>query len=91
MSLIPRLADVTGGRILLDGVDLRDLDLPQLRGMVGAAFEDPILFSMSARENLTLGRADASEEDIAEALRVARADFVHDLPWGSTPGWVSRV
>ncbi len=82
VSLIPRLADVTSGQILLDGVDLRDLDLTQLRSLVGAAFEDPILFSMSARENLTLGRTDASEEDIAEAVRVARAEFVYDLPWG---------
>lgn len=82
VSLIPRLADVTGGRILFDGVDLRDLDLVQLRSLIGVAFEDPILFSMSARENLTFGRPDASEEDIAEALRVARAEFVYDLPWG---------
>ena len=82
VSLIPRLVDVTGGQILLDGVDLRELDLSQLRSLIGTAFEDPILFSMSARENLTLGRPDASDEDIAEAVRVARAEFVHDLPWG---------
>lgn len=82
VSLIPRLVDVTGGSILLDGVDLRDLDLTQLRSLVGTAFEDPILFSMSARENLTLGRADATDEDVAEAVRVARAEFVYDLPWG---------
>lgn len=63
-------------------MDLRDLDLRQLRSLIGTAFEDPILFSMSARENLTLGRPDASEEDIREAVRVARAEFVHDLPWG---------
>lgn len=82
VSLIPRLVDVTGGQILIDGVDVRELDLRQLRSLIGAAFEEPILFSMSARENLTLGRADASEEDIAEAVRVAKADFVYDLPWG---------
>lgn len=82
VSLIPRLVDVTGGQILLDGVDLRDLDLDQLRGLVGVAFEDPVLFSMSARENLTLGRPGASEEDIADAIRIAHADFVYDLPWG---------
>lgn len=82
VSLIPRLVDVTGGQILLDGVDLRDLDLRQLRSLIGTAFEDPILFSMSARENLTLGRPDATEEEITEAVRVARAEFVHDLPWG---------
>lgn len=82
VSLIPRLDDVTGGRILFDGVDIRDLDLTQLRSLIGVAFEDPILFSMSARENLTLGRPDATDEDIAEAVRVARAEFVYDLPWG---------
>nr|WP_255433690.1 ABC transporter ATP-binding protein [Tessaracoccus sp. MC1865] len=82
VSLIPRLVDVTGGQILLDGVDLRDLDLRQLRSLIGTAFEDPILFSMSARENLTLGRPDATEEEITEAVRVARAEFVQDLPWG---------
>lgn len=82
VSLIPRLLDVTGGQILLDGVDVRDLDLVQLRSLIGTAFEEPILFSMSARENLTLGRPDATEEEIAEAVRVARADFVYDLPWG---------
>lgn len=82
VSLIPRLLDVTGGQILLDGVDLRELDLVQLRSLVGAAFEDPILFSMSARENLTLGRESATDAEIAEAVRVARAEFVYDLPWG---------
>ncbi len=82
VSLIPRLQDVTGGAVLLDGVDVRDLDLVQLRSLVATAFEDPILFSMSARENLTLGRPDATDRDIDEALRIASAGFVHDLPWG---------
>ena len=82
VSLIPRLQDVTGGAVLIDGVDVRDLDLRQLRSLVATAFEDPILFSMSARENLTLGRPDATDEDVADALRVASAEFVYDLPWG---------
>ena len=50
--------------------------------MVATAFEEPTLFSMSARENLTLGRADATDDEIAEALEIAQAGFVHDLPWG---------
>src|SRR6185312_6038444 len=58
-SLIPRLYDVTGGRVTLDGVDVRELDLVHLRTLVATAFEEPTLFSMSARENLTLGRLDA--------------------------------
>ncbi|MCM0620533.1 ABC transporter ATP-binding protein [Nocardioides bruguierae] len=81
-ALVPRLWDVTGGRVTLDGEDVRDLDLTHLRTLVATAFEDPTLFSMSARENLTLGRADATEAEIEEALEVAQAQFVHELPWG---------
>jgi ATP-binding cassette subfamily B protein len=81
-SLVCRLYDVTSGRVTLDGRDIRDLPLESLRGLVATAFEDPVLFSMSVRENLTLGAADASGEQIEAALRLAQADFVHDLPWG---------
>jgi ATP-binding cassette subfamily B protein len=81
-ALVPRLYDVTGGRITLDGVDIRDLTLERLRMLVATAFEEPTLFSMSARENLTLGRAEATEHEITEALAVAQADFALDLPWG---------
>jgi ATP-binding cassette subfamily B protein len=55
-SLVPRLYDVTAGRITVDGVDVRDLELDHLRQIVATAFEEPTLFSMSARENLLLGR-----------------------------------
>ena len=79
---MPRLYDVTGGRVSIDGVDVRDLDLDHLRSLVATAFADPTLFSMSARENLTLGRADASDAQVEEALDIAQAGFVHDLPWG---------
>ena len=82
VSLVPRLYDVTAGRITLDGRDIRDVTLESLRGVVGMAFEEATLFSMSVRENLTLGRADATDEEIAEALAIAQAEFVHDLPWG---------
>lgn len=81
-ALVPRLYDVTGGRVTLDGVDVRDLELTHLRSLVATAFEEPTLFSMSARENLTLGRADASDAEVEEALAIAQAGFVHDLPWG---------
>ena len=81
-QLVPRLYDVTAGSVSIDGVDVRDLGLEQLRTVVATAFEDPTLFSMSARENLTLGRPDASDADIAEAVEVAQAQFVYDLPWG---------
>lgn len=81
-ALLPRLYDVSEGRVTLDGHDLRDLTLASLRGQLGVAFEDPILFSASVRENLLMGRPDAGEEDIQRALDVAQAGFVRDLPWG---------
>jgi ATP-binding cassette, subfamily B, bacterial len=82
LHLVPRLADVTGGRITLDGVDVRDLPLPELRSRVGCAFEDPTLFSASVRENVSFGVPDASEAEIVAALEAAQAEFVADLPWG---------
>jgi ATP-binding cassette subfamily B protein len=81
-ALVPRLYDVTGGRILLGGVDVRDLRLDQLRHAVTTAFEDATLFSASVRENLTLGRAGISEDDVTEAIEVAQAGFVYELPFG---------
>src|SRR3954447_2876797 len=61
------------------------MPLTQLRTVVATAFEDATLFSMSVRENLTLGRPAASDADVDEALRVAQAGFVRDLPWGLDP------
>jgi ATP-binding cassette, subfamily B, bacterial len=81
-ALVPRLYDVTGGRITVDGVDIRELTLPNLRSIVATAFEEPTLFSMSARENLLLGRGDAPDEEVRAAVEVAQAGFVYDLPWG---------
>ena len=81
-ALIPRLRDVTGGRLLVDGIDVRDLTLDSLRSIVATAFEDPTLFSMSARENIALGRPDATDDEIREGLEIAQAMFVYDLPWG---------
>jgi ATP-binding cassette, subfamily B, bacterial len=82
LQLVPRLADVTSGRISLDGVDVRDLPLPELRSRIGCAFEDPTLFSASVRENVGFGVPDASEAEILAALEAAQAEFVADLPWG---------
>ncbi|TCC55381.1 ABC transporter ATP-binding protein [Kribbella pittospori] len=81
-ALVPRLYDVTAGRITIDGHDIRDLSLVSLRTAVASAFDDPTLFSMSVRENLTLGRPDASEADVQQALQVAQAEFANELPWG---------
>jgi ATP-binding cassette subfamily B protein len=77
-----RLYDVSSGRITLDGLDVRDMTIESLRQHVAVVFEDPVLFSMSVRENLVLGRPDASEAEIADALELAQAGFVSDLPWG---------
>ena len=86
-ALVPRLFDVTGGAVRIDGVDVRELALSDLRSRVGVAFEEPILFSASIRENVAMGTqaiegADTiDEERIREALTIAQAaDFVAELP-----------
>jgi ATP-binding cassette subfamily B protein len=82
-GLVPRLADVTGGQITLDGVDVRDLRLDELRASVATAFEEPTLFSASVRENVALGGQRATDADVRAALHVAQAEqFVDALPWG---------
>lgn len=87
-ALPTRLYDVTAGSVEIDGVDVRELRLEELRSLIGVAFEEPILFSASVRENVLLGRHDlepgSAEADsvLREALDVAQAGFVHDLPDG---------
>ena len=87
-TLPARLYDVTGGRVTIDGVDVRDLTLHELRTQVGMAFEDSTLFSQTVRENVLLGREDLepgsaeAERVLREALAVAQAGFVDDLPDG---------
>jgi ATP-binding cassette subfamily B protein len=88
LALVPRLYDVTGGRVTLDGVDVRDLTRAELRRHVGMAFEDATLFSASVRENVLLGRPDLVDDPVEadrvlrEALDIAQADFVDRLPEG---------
>ena len=86
LALVPRLYDVTGGSVTIDGVDVRDLTRAELRRHVGVAFEDATLFSSSVRDNVLLGRPDLSgaEADrvMREALDIAQAAFVDDLPDG---------
>jgi ATP-binding cassette, subfamily B, bacterial len=82
LQLVPRLADASGGRVLLDGTDVRDLPLAVLRSRVSCAFEDPTLFSASVRENVSYGAPAADEEAVEAALAAAQAQFVADLPWG---------
>jgi ATP-binding cassette subfamily B protein len=82
LQLVPRLAEVTGGAIRLDGTDIRALPLQQLRSRIGCAFEDPTLFSASVRENVSFGAQEATEAAIEQALAAAQAGFVYELPWG---------
>ncbi|MGE0880697.1 MAG: ABC transporter ATP-binding protein [Acidimicrobiia bacterium] len=80
--LVPRLHDPTAGRITIDGIDIRTVTRHSLRHAVAVGFEDPTLFSASVRENVTLGNPHATDQEIDDALLVAQAQFVHDLPWG---------
>ena len=81
-ALVARLHDVTGGRITIGGRDVRDVSLDELRSVVATAFEEATLFSASVRENLTLGRPSVTDADVAEAIEVAQAGFVDELPFG---------
>jgi ATP-binding cassette subfamily B protein len=84
-ALVPRLHEATEGRITLDGVDVTALPRADLRTLVAVAFEDPILFSATVRENVLMGASDAEADEAAlhRALRVAQADgFVAALPDG---------
>ena len=86
LQLVPRLYDVTSGAVRIDGVDVRDLPLAQLRSLTAVAFEDTTLFSSSVRQNVLLGADPASpaeaEQLLDEALDVAQAQFAYALPDG---------
>ncbi|MGW5448644.1 ABC transporter ATP-binding protein [Streptomyces asiaticus] len=82
-ALVPRLHEVTRGRITLDGRDITALSREELRALVAVAFEEPTLFSATAGENVLMGAADAGTEELLRALKVAQADFVHALPEGT--------
>jgi len=87
LQLVPRLYDVTGGAITIDGVDLREFAVEDLRTVVSVAFEDTTLFSSSVRDNVLLGAPDAGSAEgrdaaLEEALDVAQAHFAYSLPDG---------
>ncbi|MEU9900583.1 ABC transporter ATP-binding protein [Streptomyces phaeochromogenes] len=80
-ALVPRLHEVTAGRITLDGQDITEMPRETLRALVAVAFEEPTLFSASVGENVLMGAgAHAGETELNRALAVAQADFVHALP-----------
>ena len=79
--LLPRLYEIESGSIEIDGVNIKNLRLRDLRSNVSLAFEESFLFSNSARENISLGLEDASQEDVKNAAQIARAhDFISQLP-----------
>ncbi len=83
VSLIPRFYDVTKGRILLDGIDIRDIRVRSLRDQIGMVFQDSFLFSDSVKENILLGKPGATDEEVIAAAKAANAhDFIMNLPDG---------
>ncbi|MER6537101.1 ABC transporter ATP-binding protein [Streptomyces sp900105755] len=83
-ALIPRLHELTSGRITLDGVDIAAMPREELRSLVAVAFEEPTLFSASVGENVLMGAGEgAGEPELSRALAVAQADFAHALPQGT--------
>jgi subfamily B ATP-binding cassette protein MsbA len=87
-SLLPRFWDVESGAILLDGIDIRELKLSQLREAVGVLPQEPTLFSGTIRENIAYGRPTASDHDVEEAARVANA---HEFIVALSGGYDARV
>jgi len=83
LALVPRFYDPTAGRVLLDGVDLRDLTKKSLRNQISIVLQDTLLFSTTIRENIAYGRPNATEAEIIEAAKRAQAhDFIMQIPEG---------
>ncbi|MCY7758886.1 ABC transporter ATP-binding protein [Bacillus inaquosorum] len=88
VSLIPRFYDVTSGRLLIDGTDIRDYEARSLRNQVGMVLQDTFLFSETIRENIAIGKPDATLEEIIEAAKAANA---HEFIMGFPEGYETRV
>ena len=83
LSLVPRFYDPTGGSIILDGRDIRQITKKSLRAQIAIVLQDTLLFSTTVRENIAYGRPDATEDEIIEAARRAQADeFIRQMPQG---------
>jgi len=83
INLIPRFYDVTGGRLLIDGIDVRDLSLRALRRQIGIVLQEPFLFAATVHDNIAYGRPDASREEVEAAARTAQIDdFIASLEKG---------
>jgi len=83
VSLIPRFYNVTGGAVKIDGIDVNDAIIHSLRAQIGIVLQDNILFSDSVKQNILMGRPDATEEEVIAAAKAANAhDFIMTLPQG---------
>ncbi|KAA3648477.1 MAG: ABC transporter ATP-binding protein [Chloroflexi bacterium] len=83
INLIPRFYDVTGGKVTIDGVDVRDLKLDSLRSQIGIVLQESTLFSGTIRENIAYGRPESSLDDVVAAAKAAQAhEFIQELPDG---------
>jgi ATP-binding cassette subfamily B multidrug efflux pump len=83
VNLIPRFYDVNQGALLVDGIDVRKVDLESLRKQIGIVLQTSLLFSSSIRENISYGRSEASEEEVVEAAKAAQAhEFIQSFPAG---------
>ncbi|MCU0503297.1 MAG: ABC transporter ATP-binding protein/permease [Anaerolineae bacterium] len=83
IHLIPRFYDVSGGRVIIDGIDVRDIDELALRRRIGVALQESVLFSGTIRENIRYGRPDASDEEVIAVAKMAQAhDFIMRFPDG---------
>ena len=83
INLIPRFYDVTGGRVRVDGIDIRDVTLNSLRDQIGIVLQETILFAASIRENIAFGMNGVGEDEVVEAARAAQAhDFIMEMPEG---------
>ena len=82
-ALVPRFYDATSGRVLVDGVDVRELHRRSLRREIGVISQDPFLFSASVRDNIAFGMPDAPHDAVEAAARAAQAhEFIDELPQG---------
>jgi subfamily B ATP-binding cassette protein MsbA len=82
-NLLTRFYDVNEGQITIDGIDIKDMNLQSLRGLMGLVTQDSILFNDTIKANICLGKLDATDDEIIEALKIANAyEFVKDLPNG---------
>jgi len=88
INLIPRFYDVSSGRVTIDGVDVRDIQMSQLRDHIGISLQEVTLFSGTVRDNIRYGRPDASEEEV---VRVAKAAQAHDFIMGFPKGYDTMV